>query len=692
MTYLLFFFKMKICCNLKYFVENLIGGESNLVTSYDHLFEDENGLLNFIHKQNLANYKSLFIEVTKPGDNVIDSASCIEILLKSLPHAVISEKNIEEDLSNNPLSKVSIRFTVFNVEKPENDYKHSLITPNTDEFARLFSHVNNEYGKVSTVLNATNDYYTSIYQKFPEVAFTTDIEGRFTSINDAFSTAFGMNIDDVKGKSVEYFLPNNNVPIRRHFFRALRGKTVEFEIDVKNKSGNIEHYLFHLVPILLKDEVVEMFVFGRNITKQKVMEQKMERFAYFDQDTGLPNRMRFNEILERCVVKAKKINAKFHVMFMDVDRFKSINDMLGHRAGDMVLKELAKRISAEIPKNAVLGRFSGDKFSIILPEKNPILDTTEIGKALLKSIQKPFLYDNQEFFVTGSIGISQFPNDGHNTMELMKNADLALNYVKQQGGNSLIFYTEDMNKETVRRLEIEGSLRKALEKDELYIAYQPIINTQSRELSTCEALLRWNHPELGLIPPTTFIPIAEETGMIHEIGYWVLKKACKQIKEWQNDGMPHLCVSVNVSAHQLQNNRFIDEVKSALEYSGLEARYLYLELTESAMLKYASDTIEMMRKLGELGVNISIDDFGTGYSSLSYLKNLPIHHLKIDRSFIQCFRMDSPDFAIVNAIMTMGHGLGLNIVAEGVETKDQLTLLTKIGCDFVQGYYVEKPM
>ena len=314
-----------------------------------------------------------------------------------------------------------------------------------------------------------------------------------------------------------------------------------------------------------------------------------------------------------------------------------------------------------------------------------------MGSELLNTIQKPFLFETQEFYVTASIGASVYPNDGMDNIELMKNADAALNRAKVKGGSGIVFFADEMNEETLQRVHLERSLRKALDNRELFIAYQPIIETSTGETVACEALLRWEHPELGTISPATFIPVAEDTGLIQSLGKWVLETACKQIKTWHDLGIS-LSVSVNVSANQFQDKCFMEEVKNALTISGLEAQYLHLELTESVMLNQTFETISTMRTLGALGVKISIDDFGTGYSSMSYLKHLPIHRLKIDRSFIQYLSQDSPDFAIVNAIVTMGHGLGLQVVAEGVETEGQLALIASLGCDYVQGYLIEKPL
>ena len=329
-----------------------------------------------------------------------------------------------------------------------------------------------------------------------------------------------------------------------------------------------------MVPIKLKGKTIGIFVVARNITEQRQMERRLEQIAYYDSDTGLPNRAKFNEILIETLDKAKKEKESFAVMFLDLDRFKLINDILGHQAGDDVLKELAKRIEKGLHEKAILGKFGGDKFSIIFPNNMNPDDVMEIGKSLLKEIQEPFIFNSDEYFVTASIGIGVYPYDGSNHNELMKNADTALSRAKVHGGSVIKFYADQMNKETWQRIEIERNLRRALEREELFLAYQPIVQAKNGHLIACEALLRWDHPETGLIPPTEFIPIAEETGLIYSIGNWVMKKACQQLKKWQNQGFGELSVSVNVSAHQFSNKNFIEVVKNALADSNVEAKYL----------------------------------------------------------------------------------------------------------------------
>ncbi|MEH7383661.1 bifunctional diguanylate cyclase/phosphodiesterase [Bacillus sp. JJ1533] len=427
---------------------------------------------------------------------------------------------------------------------------------------------------------------------------------------------------------------------------------------------------------------------------EKKAEEKISCLAYYDAETGLPNRLHFTNQVENFVQRfsKKKKQSKFAVLFIDLDRFKMINDTVGHYAGDIILKQLAKRIQGLLPKKSFLARFSGDKFTILITEEVDVEKIVDLGQTLLHDIAKPIMYEAREFFLTGSVGVSFYPNDGITTELLFKHADTAMNLAKQQGGNKMKFYSKEMNQQVLYKLELEGYLRKALEKNEFHLCFQPLIDLASGEVYGSEALIRWEHPKLGLVSPGEFIPLAEETGLIQEIGRWVLKEACQENKKWHDMGYDYLTISVNVSADQFQQISFINVVKEVLLETGLPPQYLTLELTEGVMLRNINHSVIVMKELQKLGVKVSIDDFGTGYSSLSYLKDLPINTLKIDRSFINNLKVNTTDIAIVKAIITMGHGLAVKVVAEGVETDEQIALLKELECHYAQGFYIDRPM
>lgn len=542
-------------------------------------------------------------------------------------------------------------------------------------------------------IQISEQYYRSLFDNNADIVYSTDLQGRFTSVNAAFEKCFGYKKDEMIGKSALKFIYEEDIPrVKRHFYRALKGREQYYNIEVEAKNG--EKLLFHFknIPITVNGECVGIYGLGRNITEQKKIEDRIIQLAHYDQDTGLPNRVKFTEKLAEMIDRAERKKRKLAVLVLDLDRFKIVNDSFGHDAGDEVLKEIADRIMQTLPYGAYLGRFSGDKFNIALSKNVEVDETIKIAKNILRKIAEPVYYRGQEFYVTASIGISFYPNDGENEVQLLKNADIAMNRSKYPGGNRITLYSNEMNNEAIQRLELESHLRKALKNNEFFLCYQPFIDLHTSKVYGCEALIRWQHPTFGLVSPGQFIPLAEEIGLIEEIGNWVLRTACKQNKRWHDLGHDHLIVSVNVSAQQFQQQKFVKEVENALKESGLAPQYLSLELTESIMLQNIDHSIEVMTSLQKLGVHVSIDDFGTGYSSLSYLKNLPINTLKIDRSFINNLRIDTSDIAIVKAIITMGHGLALKVVAEGVETEEQIKLLKELKCHYAQGFYLYRPI
>ncbi|MCF6409260.1 bifunctional diguanylate cyclase/phosphodiesterase [Pseudalkalibacillus salsuginis] len=421
-------------------------------------------------------------------------------------------------------------------------------------------------------------------------------------------------------------------------------------------------------------------------------EEKISHLAYHDSLTGLPNRVYFHERLGEAIGTAKQMKEKLAVMVVDLDEFKMINDSLGHQAGDRILKHVSRNMNGMIQEGQFLARFAADEFLIFIPKANESEKILSLAKNILSVIKKPILLNGKEYVLSGSIGISLYPTDAADDVMLLKNANLAMHRAKLEGRSSVQFFTMEMDDSINERLEMENHLRKAMVLGEFELFYQPQINISDEEVFACEALLRWNHTKQGMIPPNVFIPIAEEAGLINEIGKWVLDKACKQAKKWHNQGLKALSVCVNVSGKQFQRVEFVDEVKESLRVSGLNASSLHIELTESIMLEDVEHSLWTINQLRNLGVKISVDDFGTGYSSLSYLRDFPIDILKIDQSFIRNLDEFNSDAAIVRAIITMCEGLNVTVLAEGVETRNQLLTLKNFGCDQVQGYYISKPV
>jgi len=420
-------------------------------------------------------------------------------------------------------------------------------------------------------------------------------------------------------------------------------------------------------------------------------EKTARRLADFDPLTGLPNRVLFNDRLTQAIARARRYKLKPLVLVLDLDRFKTINDTLGKTIGDQVLKGVAQRLTLSLRAEDTVARL-GDEFQIMLPSHDGPGDAVTVAEKLRDALKPPFNIDGHELYVGASIGISMFPEDGETAEVLIKNADAALHRAKEQGRDKCQLYAPAMNTAAVDRFVLEGDLRRALEREELVLHYQPVVDPTSGAIQSVEALVRWLHPEDGLRGPGNFIGLAEETGLIVPLGEWVLRTACKECKSWQAPGLAPVRVSVNVSARQFRHAGFVEAVESACKDADLDPSLLTLEVTESLAMEQSGSTIEMLNELKQLGVAISIDDFGTGYSSLSYLKRLPIDILKIDRSFVKDLPGDTDDSVIAKLIISVAHGLRLTVVAEGVETAAQLAFLLPEQCDFVQGYLFSRPV
>jgi len=412
--------------------------------------------------------------------------------------------------------------------------------------------------------------------------------------------------------------------------------------------------------------------------------------AYYDSLTGLPNRLLFMEHLKQSLRRAQRDGHRVAICLLDLDEFKQINDTLGHNLGDQLLKVIAQRLTDRLRSGSV-ARIGGDEFAFCLTDFSGVDSPARVTQGLLSEITRPYTLGEQEVFITASVGIAIYPADGQALETIIKNADTAMYHAKREGRNNYQFYTPSMNATAVHRLAMETALRKAIELDQLRAFYQPVVDIQTREILGAEALLRWVHPEFGMVPPSEFIPLAEESGLIIDIGEWVLREACAQAKAWHDCGHQLFSISVNVSSRQFKDGAFLDTVSRALSDTGLSPQTLTLELTESLLLDVEAVTITLGRLRG-LGVKIAIDDFGTGFSSLGYLKHFPLDALKIDQMFVQSLATDSDDSAITDAIITLAHSLKLQVVAEGVETEEQLAYLRQSNCDTAQGYLFSEPV
>ena len=429
---------------------------------------------------------------------------------------------------------------------------------------------------------------------------------------------------------------------------------------------------------------------ARDVTEKKQAQETINYQAYHDMLTRLPNRVLMEDRLDLAMTHATRNKERLAVMFLDLDRFKWVNDTLGHTTGDRLLQSVSQRLESCLRKGDTLARFGGDEFALILPSVNHEPDAAKIAEKVLEELREPFSVDEHELYVTSSIGIAMYPEAGRTIEALIASADLAMYSVKERGKNSYEFFDPTMNEASNARLTIERELRKALSTDDIKVCYQPQVDASTEKLVGFEALIRWEHPANGLIYPGDFIPIAEETGLILELGRYVLDRACADVARWRTEGMTDVRVSINCSGLQVEQESFISEIKDALQGHNLPGEALEIEITENVIMNDMSSVIKKLRELASLGIKIAVDDFGTGYSSLSYLQQFPINTLKIDKSFISSMNETEEATSIVDAIVAMAKGLKLSLIAEGVETDPQLEYLKSLGCEAIQGYLFGK--
>ncbi len=540
-------------------------------------------------------------------------------------------------------------------------------------------------------LNQSEAFASSIINHAIEGILTIDMNGIIGYINPAAEKIFNYMSHEVIGKNINILIPElyyrhyNNKDINDTF------KNKNMEIFGKKKDGSVLPIELTISNFKVRDKYFFTIIM-RDITERKRYEEMIKYQAFYDTLTDLPNRILLKERISHEISRANHTKQKLGVMYLDLDRFKLVNDTLGHDIGDKLLKTTAERLKKCISANDTVSRIGGDEFIILLPE---IIHEENIGKIahkILETIREPLIIDEHELYLTISIGVTIYPNDGQDDETLLTNADVAMYRAKEKGKNNFQLYTPSLNAKALERLEMENSLRRALEYNEFVIHYQPKVNTKTENIIGMEALIRWQHPKWGLVPPDKFIPLAEETGLIVPIGTWVLHNACAQNKALQNAGMPPLTVAVNLSARQFELQDLAKIVSEALEETGLEPKYLELEITESIAMQNIEHTLKMINKLKEMGVKFSIDDFGTGYSSLSQLNSFAVNKLKIDRSFVSKIDGEKNNSIIASTVLALGKSLELGIVAEGVENIEQVNFFKENMCDEMQGFFFGKPM
>ncbi len=533
-----------------------------------------------------------------------------------------------------------------------------------------------------------------------DAVMSTDISGQVTYLNAIAESLTGWSKDEAIGHPLEDVLrivngatrepaPNPMaLAIRENKIVALTPNCILIRRDgvesaIEDSAAPIHDR---------RGQVTGAVMVFHDVSVARAMILKMSYLAQHDSLTDLPNRMLLNDRLTEAIALSSRHERKLAVLFLDLDRFKHINDSLGHIVGDRLLQSVGRRLFTCVRSSDTVSRQGGDEFVVLLWEVKHAPDAAVAAEKILQALREPHLIDQHELHITGSIGIVTYPDDGTDAETLMKKADFAMYHAKETGRDSYQFFKSEMNVQAIERQSLEGSLRHAIERQELLLYYQPKINLATGGMTGVEALIRWHHPQRGLVPPGQFIAIAEECGLIVPIGRWVLSEACRQARAWQAAGLPPMCVAINISSVELRAPGFASGVRAILRETGLEPRYLELELTETFLMQDSRSTAEVLKELKEIGVLLALDDFGTGYSSLSYLKRFPIDAVKIDQSFVRDLTTDPDDAGIVTAVIAMGRSLHMRVVAEGVETREQLAILQEHGCPQGQGYYFSRPV
>ena len=539
----------------------------------------------------------------------------------------------------------------------------------------------------------------TVFEHSTSAILITDPAGYIVQANEAFSRVSGYAVSEVLDQLPGMLTVDEQQEGHlRYVVKQLHQRgSWEGEVWLKRRDG--DHYPAWVgITAVLDDEgdLASYVCFFTDISERKASEQRIHRLAYYDALTHLPNRTLFQDRLYNALQQAERQKAWVVLMFLDLDRFKPINDSLGHAAGDRMLKDMALRLLACVDDDDTVARMGGDEFTLLLqprPTREMALNRAiHVAENILGSLVRPFVLENREFFVTASIGIALSPQDGSELSQLMKNADTAMYHAKERGKNNFQFYQAEMNASALERLELESDLRHAMEQNEFILYYQPQFSGDGKRLTGAEALLRWRHPTRGLVPPGDFIPVIEELGLVVDVGDWVLREASRQLKAWHKAKVRVPKVSVNISARQFSDGQLGTRIATILEECGLPPACLELELTESILMREVNEALQILASLKNLGLSIAVDDFGTGYSSLNYLKQFPIDVLKIDRTFVDGLPEGEQDAQIARAIIAMAHSLNLAVIAEGVETHEQLEFLREHGCDEVQGYLFGRPM
>ena len=560
-------------------------------------------------------------------------------------------------------------------------------------YEKLTTQLEGKVEEGAFALSKSEQRYKSLFEDHPDAVFSLDMDGIFQSSNKACESLFTAYYCEVTSYSLLHFIDTQDHELLNRALQITKeGRPQTLEVRTKKKEGYYYYLQVTLIPISIEKEVVGMFGIARDITALYEQQKQVEHLAFHDALTGLPNRRKFEKDLRSVLEEAQTNLNDVAVLFLDLDRFKKINDHLGHDVGDLLLIEVAKRLRGCLRSKDIVARQGGDEFTILLPDMYSEKSAAFIAEQILTVLNKPFFIQDKELSITPSIGIAMYPDYGTHATELMKHADMAMYRAKASGKNTFIFFSKEMSIAENEIHFLESELSKALQQNEFFLEYQPQVNIKTKQIIGFEALIRWKHPKLGTVSPAQFIPLAEETGFIIELGNWILRTACLEAKRWHNQGFTHLKVGVNLSVVQFNHADLIPTISKVLEETELIPEALDIEITESIAINKKQSVIEKLEQLQKLGIQISIDDFGTGYSSLSYLTKYPINTLKIAKEFISEIKNSPLEEAIISSIITLAKKLQLNVIAEGVETHEQWSFLHNQNCDHIQGFLISKPV
>ena len=547
-----------------------------------------------------------------------------------------------------------------------------------------------------------------IVNKSPDIVYMLDDEGRFTFVNERLEKTLGFSKKEVLGKHYTSIIHPDDVDMANFKFNERRtGKRASLNIELRLRCSddkrNARFFESQHLPITLSSfgiynskekgsKFIGTYGIARDITDKKESEKIIHFQAYHDTLTRLPNRALLKDRLEQSIALAKRKRHKLSVMFLDLDRFKNVNDSMGHLVGDQLLQNVGVRLSKCIRECDTLSRIGGDEFTVLLPEIHGKDDSKLVANKILETLREPFDLNGKEAFISTSIGIAQYPEDGETIEALLKHADIAMYAVKNNGKDGYQFYSDNMHEKLSAHLSLENDLRRAMPNNEFSLHYQPQVDAFTKKIVSVEALLRWTHPEHGMILPSEFIPLCEETGLIQPLGEWILDRVCRDLRVWKDLGVLLPKAAVNMSAKQFEDPDIVNKIEAALKRNNITGDMLEIEITENVLMEDIENVISLLGRISALGITIAIDDFGTGYSSLNYLQKLPIDTLKIDQSFVQEMESDQGAYSIVKAVIQMAMGLKLQIVSEGVEELRQLELLKSLGCRQMQGFLFSRPV